>query len=722
MDNESESNNYKKHTKQSLISENKLNYKDNYYVNTVKSNKSLNTNQKLKLENNVKKSFNSSLHNNVHFNVDNPKVDYLNSINRNFLGFTKPIPSSNNTPTVNNDKMIYNDADNNIDNNSNLNNRNSISNPINNSNQGKIVRGIQPLYNYNTNSLRDENHREELTRRKFDEINESLDQFRTDMINTMRRINKQQAKLKIDTVIEEMDTFKNDFIDNLIKAERKREEENDQVLREMKGLRSEIERNYNEGKNNYKVIRAFQDEIFEFEKEITSRIQWMEKNQNEQFEKIYGLIQNMTILGTSNGKENNMKDLTEKVKKSKEDDKLLDELDKHQKENEVMLEESLPLNRWRTTNLKDKYILQRHKGIVKDLLEIKKKIAKASNVRITTSKQKLKSYLIVGYFISKANSLTRESNFKVKYESLTFFVNFTKTVLIELEDWVRRICLPAIDSIRTSEGLNLDMSEIVNTNTDESKSLFLKLKVRIEAIISPMLENISKDGLDITVLTWLRLSFSSYRVIPFGFYYNFVLNRIRTLNGELVYVDQKHIFLIMTFTIFILILVSKIFLSEMKSSNASIRNNFRMIASVFYYEVINFYKKKMKIYNFLSNYLSYVNNQLKEEVILNPVFNPLSNMNFKEAMKKLYKKIENSINSERISSRELVISVLNEYHNITRDGNNDSVAELNSFLLTEKQMKTYFKHCEIQGFDLMEQINVFINEFIDRILEYKIKK
>jgi hypothetical protein len=147
-----------------------------------------------------------------------------------------------------------------------------------------------------------------------------------------------------------------------------------------------------------------------------------------------------------------------------------------------------------------------------------------------------------------------------------------------------------------------------------------------------------------------------------------------------------------------------------------------MIASVFYYEVINFYKKKMKIYNFLSNYLSYVNNQLKEEVILNPVFNPLSNMNFKEAMKKLYKKIENSINSERMSSRELVISVLNEYHNITRDGNNDSVAELNSFLLTEKQMKTYFKHCEIQGFDLMEQINVFINEFIDRILEYKIKK
>ncbi|WP_263946194.1 hypothetical protein, partial [Lactococcus petauri] len=80
----------------------------------------------------------------------------------------------------------------------------------------------------------------------------------------------------------------------------------------------------------------------------------------------------------------------------------------------------------------------------------------------------------------------------------------------------------------------------MNTNTEESKSLFLKLKVRIEAIISPMLENISKDGLDITVLTWLRLSFSSYRIVPFGFYYNFVLNRIRTLNGELVYVDQKH--------------------------------------------------------------------------------------------------------------------------------------------------------------------------------------
>ena len=162
-------------------------------------------------------------------------------------------------------------------------------------NRGKAVLGIKPI-TQPTTTYADEVKRDELTKRKFDEINDNLDVFRTELTNTMRKINKNQSKLKVDTVIEEMTDFKNTFIDSLQKAEKRKEEENDFILREIKGLKNEIKQNYEESKSNYKVIRTFQDDIFEFEREITKRISRMEKQQQEQFDKIYGLINNLTLI------------------------------------------------------------------------------------------------------------------------------------------------------------------------------------------------------------------------------------------------------------------------------------------------------------------------------------------------------------------------------------------------------------------------------------------
>lgn len=644
---------------------------------------------------------------NINNNKSNQKLNHLNSVNRNFLGYSKPIKSELATPLLSNNKnnqSPYSEHDKYTLHNSVLKNR------------GKEVMGIQPLYQYND---KQEKQKDEVTKRKFDEINESLDIFRTDLVNTMRRINKQQSKLKVDNVLEEMDNFKHTFVDSLVKAERKREEENELALKEMKRLRTEVQRNYDENQNSYKVIRSFQDEIFEFEKEVTNRIHWMEKNQNEQFEKVYALLMNMSLI-----KKENKEGLNNLVKTDKDeldnDKKLLDKLQSRQNENEAIVEDTLPLSKYRTTNLKDKYVLARLREISKDMFEIKKKIAANSHKEITTKRSLLKSYLNVAYFCSKIYSCSRDSNFKVKFDSLKFFNDFHRSSIVAIEDWIRKACAPAINSIKQTESLNIDMSEMISTNNQDTQDTFIKLKARLEGFIVPLLESIEQVNLDLTTLTWIRINFTTDRVVPFSFYYNFVLSRIRTLNGELVNVEKKHIFIIIAFIVFIYTLIMKVMLSEMKAANSTVRNNFKMIASVYYHSIIKFYYQKMKVTNIVTNYVTTCKHQLQEPITLNIIFNKDSPVYYRKAMKEFYSKQEKLLNDKRADSREIILKLQNEFHNINKDGNNSDIHELSPFLYTEKQLESYFKLAIKNDYDLMKKVNDFTGLFLNKIISFKV--
>ena len=731
------------------------NYSNNNYnsSNPIKSSNNNNNNEISNDFYNMKYNYNEFSNNNNYnpnnnssiFKKSNTKDNLYNSIHKNFLGVSVPINSNMTSPIVKMGSPSINVHDNikseinkkSIDkvkqNYENYNKGNFYNSVI--KNRGKTVLGIQPLQDYtNADSIK----RDNVNKRKFDEINESLDIFRTEMTNTLRKINKQQARLRVDKVLDEMYSFKNEFIDSLARSERKKEEENEYMLKEIKKLKNEIQKNYDENISNYKMIRNFQDDIFEFEKDINLRINRMEKNQNDQFDKLYALIMNMNL------DNNNNKD--DKIDMENEDDDRLkdeDEIDKLKRKRNInkAIDENINQNltnrsKIKTTNFKDNYVLKKQIETSKKMPLINKKIASAKETIDSNNNdeanisnyQKLKRYFYIANFCSRIIADSRESNYAVKFDSLKYFIDNSRTSTYIIEEWIRSIVESTLNNLRTSEGLEIDMTEM-STSHEEAQDTFIKLKTRVEGLINPLISNLNtiNPNLDLTTLTWLRLSISNNRIVPFSFYYNFVLSRIRTNNGELYSIENKHIFIILSFFVFIHIIVIKILVSEMKNYNSNnnanaslIRKNFKMIASVIYHSYLRFYGEKMKIISQIKNYSDCVKNQFEGNLNINVVFSKNSTIYYRSALKNFYSKQEYYLNNKRNESKVLTNKMIDEFHNIIKDNNPNEVNELSSVLYSSSQMQTYFKMASSNQFDIMSSVNTFTQNLINKILTYKV--
>lgn len=158
---------------------------------------------------------------------------------------------------------------------------------------GYLVKGVQPLYVYNDEK---ENHRDAVTKDKFDSINKSVEEMRNEVTDTMTKISRQQEKMDVNSVLKGMTDYKEMFIRTLQKTEKKKEDDNDIIMAEIKKLKTEVQRNYEESQSNYRVIKHFQSELRDFEKEIKGRLKNYEENQNEQFERVYGMLINLSLM------------------------------------------------------------------------------------------------------------------------------------------------------------------------------------------------------------------------------------------------------------------------------------------------------------------------------------------------------------------------------------------------------------------------------------------
>lgn len=583
--------------------------------------------------------------------------------------------------------------------------------------RGKTVMGIKPVYDFDS---KEEDRRDEIAKRKFGEINENLDLFRVELTNTLRKINKQQNKLKVDYVLEEINEFKDSFLHSIQMAERKKEEDNEFIMKEIRKLKTQIERNYEESQNSYKVIRNFQDEIFDFEKQITSQISDLEKHQNEQFNRIYGLLLNLSVMQreTKGGK---MKDITDGLEKD-DDEELLKELEEKQNLNKIRQEKEIPENKEKTTELKENYLIQRRNEQLKNMQKIKLKIANSSKKKVKTKAGQLRAYLHITHFISKSMMTLRETRVTTKIESLKLFLNYYKDAYLSFEDWIRSTSKAAFNSIKQTDSLILDMSEMKSIRADDTITTFKQLITRLEGIINPLTSSIETYPFDLNALIWLRSTMTPGNIIPFNYYYNFVLSRLQTQNGELYRLEvPKDLFLILCFFLIVHILIFRILLPEMNgTSNSNMKRNYKMIASVFYHIMIEFWGAEMKPKILISNFAKHCSQQLEAPSIAsNPNVNKDAPMSYKKAVKTLSSKRENEDNSLREQARKLVKPTEELYNNVKKDGNPNDVAELSSVLFKRRDIDSYFKLAKENKYSLMKSIGTLVQEFLTKLLNHK---
>lgn len=656
---------------------------------------------------------NNSTNNNYDNIIDPNKNVYANSNN---IGISQPLHTSNS-------KIMQSNQN-------NLPNINSKSNSF--LNKGKSVLGIQPISN---NNYEENIRKDELTKKKFDEINNNLDEFRSEVINTMRKINKNQSKLKVDSVVEELSDFKNTFIDTLEKAERRKNEENDFILKEVKNLKNEVKRNYEEGKANYKVIRSFQDDIFDFEREITNRISRMESYQSEQFDKIFGLINNLTLLnglgGVGNEKTKNLKEAIDKEIYNNEnkndrdlDKNLVDRLENIQAKNsgleeDVKKDSNNVFNKALTTDLKDQMRIKDFDERNKEMPMIRHKINKSNLKMKLKARNKVMSIFRAAYALNKLRLNNLQITNSVKLDALNFFVNYTKTCTATIEDWMRESTKTAIQSILKFESLEMDMSGYTAVGANpppEVKDTFIRLQTKIKGVIESVGNSIFSHPLDLTTMTWIRIPITNNYIVPFEFYYNFILCRIPLSFGEVVHMETSHQLMILSTYLFITIFVGKIIAGEIKASKSeAIKANLKMLGSAFYYSLMKFFKERVKSVNLINDYKDFCKNQCKDRPELELKFNKNSSVEYRKALKKYYEKYEKNRIDKYAQAQNLLEKVSGKFHIPEKDGNSNDINEISSFLCNEKSMNVFFKMCDMNNFKMSNYLLNVSNTFLKKV-------
>ena len=408
-----------------------------------------------------------------------------------------------------------------------------------------------------------------------------------------------------------------------------------------------------------------------------------------------------------------------------DDKNLMSRLDRIQNRNEQLLEEANADNRalfdkGRTTDLRQKNRIKQLEEKQKEMPIIKKKLGSFDPTkRKNTNRNKVISILRIGYAIAKFKANMKFANNAVKLDALRFFINNNKKATTTLEEWVASCTKVAVNSVLQYETLEIDMSNFPPSSTppQEVKDCFVRLQTRIKGLLEPMGLNLNNNPIDITTMTWMRIPITNNYIVPYGFYYNFVLSRLNLKQGEIVSLDKRHHFLVISFFMIINILVKKILLEQMnQTKNSNIRKNFKMLASVFYHSLIKFFKEKMKAANNVgNNYTDKIKNQCKEPPEMDINFNKDSSAFYRKALKDYYTKLESVDFGIKSEARQLLEKLGNSFHNTIKDTNPNEVWEIVNLVYTENQMKSFFKLSEINNFKVAEAIINWTNKFIEKI-------
>ncbi|TNV83734.1 hypothetical protein FGO68_gene7231 [Halteria grandinella] len=211
----------------------------------------------------------------------------------------------------------------------------------------------------------------------------------------------------------------------------------------------------------------------------------------------------------------------------------------------------------------------------------------------------LMAWLQTKNFLEKEKLEKRSAIVEDLKEGLSLYGEIAKAWLI------KSIKHPLISLIKDPENLNLNFT-IPSLSSVEQQSRLMKAKVRLKGILKGLLEQSTEETVPMPLVSFLGSLVKREQYVPDGFLTQFEMDRLNLDKyGALISVSEKQVQMVMGNYILIKVLVCQIMANPEKLGlipdsqkeglqRNNITANFRVLASMLYYTVMEFMEQLLK--------------------------------------------------------------------------------------------------------------------------------
>jgi hypothetical protein len=227
---------------------------------------------------------------------------------------------------------------------------------------------------------------------------------------------------------------------------------------------------------------------------------------------------------------------------------------------------------------------------------------------------KFRSYVNVIISRNRFNKLYSERISHIRLETLKHFKNHYNKVELEIQNWLMNSTKSTYYAMKNSEDLDVDLSNLGSTRgsvlfSSEMKEKFVKLEIRLKSFLEQILENLNKNTFDFDTLAFLKILITENHPLPIKFFSSFEISRLEFIDDNLQYefsdvfhknkilvnLSETQKLMIILFFVMIKIFLKNILLENKNFKHQKVRKNFKMIASVYYHIIIEYFKSKLEV-------------------------------------------------------------------------------------------------------------------------------
>jgi hypothetical protein len=326
-----------------------------------------------------------------------------------------------------------------------------------------------------------------------------------------------------------------------------------------------------------------------------------------------------------------------------------------------------------------------------------------------TKKNKIKGYVYAVLLNIKLIRAKDELTEIVNNESLKFFSSNYENIQTTLKKFVINTTKIPYLSILNFDELKIDvLGNMSNKIPQDVQDKFMKLEIRLKGFFDTLSEAIGK--LEQNTISFLKIITTDGCLIPSNFFTLFEINRIEIKQGRLIKLSKNQKMMILSFYILIKILLKNYLIEQMNSAkNPSIKKNFKMICSVIYYKLIEYYKSKCPFVNQISDKGELDKNigskQGLDMVYFKKVGANSNNKFFQSAVKKYYSNKSKSEENKVKNQLSMYHEINSKIEIINPDTDNNEVSPLFVQLYQYSDLGMYLSLEKQNKFDLTHNIS-----------------
>ena len=612
---------------------------------------------------------------------------------------------------------------------------------------------------------------------KLNNLQDMLELYKSDILREIKNLTTNEETLQALEIQDELTSIKQNFLQSMKNMNSKSEAELEGIKDSFVKLREEVRSNLSEQTIQHtEILNSMAREVKDYKSEVGIRIDYLEKKQRAQMEGIKFLL-NLSGVGDDKTKQlaNNFlnehsnefdgdnyrnmyskptdkelsiarRDINKKTTRlfdipNRGDDKEINSTYNLDEELKRKIQKTLKFNQKLgfEVNLKSLDKLKEKKEFSKSN---KKRINKNIKVEEDEADFELspinhfRKYVHMIMFINRLNKVLKYHKESTRLKSLKEFSEFFLTCDEVLKEFLSEILKPTLNSFFSFPNTRMDLlvNKLVNTfNESELKNQYIKLEVRLKSFFEVLMENTTVQKFPKEAVYFFKLILTSGNYIPFNFFTSFELSRLEIKDNILISnLKEKHFAMILCIYILCKIVIKYIFIElsffpeeKRNSLNPIVLKNLKFFASVIFNEVLNIFDKQCPIINTIKDKYEFVDQQtifdsgLEDENVLK--FGPGANKNYKEAVRKYYKKKTKKRNgSDDVNQEKEIQHKLNENFN-TKHTDNDiyTIEYIEILLFKYNDLDMYYYLSDKNEFDLSVNIFLWVKQLIKVIKAYQ---